>query len=153
MNSLLIVLRLILVLICYSTNHPILITALVIILSLTTRLMASQLTHFWILLALILIFLGGVIILFVYITTLANNEKLVLPSTSKSRLLLAAPLRIIRITWLSNNSALTLLPTLGAYFNPVSGRNLILLTAYLLLALSRVVKLRQSNRGALNAWS
>ena len=98
-------------------------------------------------------FLGGVIILFVYITTLANNEKLVIPNFSKTRVALLILARLIFSFSVFNQPLFRLIPALGIYFNPISGRNLILLTLYLLMALTRVVKLRQRTRGSLIRWS
>ena len=152
-NSLLITSITILVFICFSVNHPVLITALVIVISLVVSLMTYQISYFWIFLALILIFLGGVIILFVYITTLANNEKLVIPNFSKTRVVLLILARLIFSFSVFNQPLFRLIPALGIYFNPISGRNLILLTLYLLMALTRVVKLRQRTRGSLIRWS
>nr|YP_010257212.1 NADH dehydrogenase subunit 6 [Teratura megafurcula]QVM19036.1 NADH dehydrogenase subunit 6 [Teratura megafurcula] len=66
-----------------QTNHPLAMTLIIIlqtlIVALTTGMMSST---FWFSYILFLVFLGGMLVLFIYITTLASNELFSIPTKS-----------------------------------------------------------------------
>nr|YP_010145954.1 NADH dehydrogenase subunit 6 [Gryllus lineaticeps]QQO79793.1 NADH dehydrogenase subunit 6 [Gryllus lineaticeps] len=61
-------------------NHPLAITLLIIIQTLMICIMTGSISYsFWFSYILFLIFLGGMLVLFIYITSLASNEMFQLP--------------------------------------------------------------------------
>jgi NADH-ubiquinone oxidoreductase chain 6 len=59
----------------WQCTHPFLVCLLLILLSATAGGVLALCLNKWVCYALILIFLGGIIVVFIYITSLASNEK------------------------------------------------------------------------------
>jgi hypothetical protein len=111
-------------------------------------ILISSLVSIWGLLALILIFLGGIIVIFSYITSLANNDKLSLSLPN---------LGVLGIIVLRLCLTAPYLPRSPHYIRTIytlgGGRILLYLTGYLLLTLFAIVKLVQYDKGALTTYS
>ena len=128
-------------------NHPLILALNLILLSLFLGGLLGFLSSSWIRIALILIFLGGIIVIFVYFTSLVSNEKLTL--VSKSPLILSPLLVAASATSFLNTSL-----SVGLF----NFRHLIilinlLLISYLLIALFIVVELTSSFKGAVELRS
>ena len=59
-----------------GSTHPLVLALIIIAITLLVGTVASSILAFWVLLALLLVFLGGIIVIFSYITTLARNDKI-----------------------------------------------------------------------------
>lgn len=130
--------------------HPVLIVGSLIISRALTGIILGKILHFWILVSLLLIFLGGMIVIFTYLTTLARRDKLVVPSLPPKITLLFFLIAVIP----SKLSPL-ILPqniSLSSLYSPVSNTTLFLVTAYLLLGLLAIVKLSEAHKGAISKW-
>nr|YP_010554578.1 NADH dehydrogenase subunit 6 [Tachycines shuangcha]UYO78936.1 NADH dehydrogenase subunit 6 [Tachycines shuangcha] len=88
-------------------NHPLMMTLIIIMqtlmICLSTGIMCQS---FWFSYILFLVFLGGMLVLFIYITSLASNEMFKIPSWSM--ILVMITMMIIMITYLILDSSLWL---------------------------------------------
>ena len=76
--------------------HPLTLAWALVFYAILTRLVVGYLRVSWIIYILVLIFLGGVIVLVVYITTLAANEKFIITvNYSRVVLIVGVGLRLI----------------------------------------------------------
>lgn len=130
----------------FQSSNPLMLCLLLIVLALLVGATTGVIFIKWITYSLVLIFLGGIIIIFIYITRLAGSEKFVInPST--------APL----ITLLALSSyALLIHPTQNKKENFIShlfmrtpSYVLWTLVVFLLATLLIVVKIAESFKGAL----
>merc|ERR1711963_853189 len=64
--------------------NPLILCIILVILSSTLGLILQHLFSVWMFNALMLIFLGGIIVLFLYISILSNNEKMQIPARVRS---------------------------------------------------------------------
>ena len=87
-----------LLLVSVFISHPLVLCLNLVGSSLLLGVVLHRLTSLWILNALILIFLGGMIVLFLYISTLSNNEKLLIPTESWLVLIVITVVIIVLIT-------------------------------------------------------
>nr|YP_010572567.1 NADH dehydrogenase subunit 6 [Chandozhinskia hastaticercus]UZH35932.1 NADH dehydrogenase subunit 6 [Chandozhinskia hastaticercus] len=87
-----------------QVNHPMAMTLIIIlqtlIVSLTTGMMTST---FWFSYILFLVFLGGMLVLFIYITSLASNELFSIPTKSLIIILMSLSV-IISISLISDST-------------------------------------------------
>nr|YP_010442995.1 NADH dehydrogenase subunit 6 [Alloxiphidiopsis emarginata]UTD48945.1 NADH dehydrogenase subunit 6 [Alloxiphidiopsis emarginata] len=97
-------------------NHPMAMTLIIIlqtlIVSLTTGMMTST---FWFSYILFLVFLGGMLVLFIYITSLASNELFSIPT--KSLIIISILLSSIILVSLMSDSTLWNMLTLNEEMN------------------------------------
>lgn len=131
----------------FSNSHPLFFCVTLIFYSLIVSLIIYNLLNKWLTLSLILIFLGGIIVVFIYITTLAHNEKLKLEKSITYFLILFR--LIVLIPPLVKPKFINILSLYTSHFSPL----LIFLTLYLLICLFSVVKLCQSFKGAIRKFS
>lgn len=136
-------------LIITSSLHPIVIALIIIVVASAVGLYLSSAVSIWSLLALLLVFLGGIIVIFSYITTLASNDKLSLslPSTRWPLVLTLA-----FVTFSSNYPLPSNNYNLGLVYSITRGSIILFLTLYLLFTLLVVVKITQAHKGALSFW-
>nr|WGO58182.1 NADH dehydrogenase subunit 6 [Centrocolumna ericea] len=143
-------------------NHPLAMGLILLIQTVTVSLISGMLSQtFWFSYVLFLIFLGGMLILFIYVTSLASNEMFFL---STKILILSSLILLISIIIMSmmklypyqnqeidpflsiNNSLMTSLMKL---YNQPTGIITILLASYLFLTLIAVVKITNIFKGPL----
>nr|YP_009271112.1 NADH dehydrogenase subunit 6 [Velarifictorus hemelytrus]ANU83252.1 NADH dehydrogenase subunit 6 [Velarifictorus hemelytrus] len=145
--------------------HPLAITLLIILQTLSICLIVGPLSYsFWFSYILFLIFLGGMLVLFIYITTLASNELFQLPT--KTILMLT----FLMIISLLMSNMLNQIPSPLKYSNDSINNNLmnistennlnqlynypnltltIMTIMYLLITLIIIVKITHINEGPL----
>jgi hypothetical protein len=108
----------------------------------------------WFFYLLVLVFLGGVMVIIIYMSTLASNEKLYMPTSfsdlTVSALLLVAGSGLLKFKVLRNASAVRVVVRRSLYEARVVGRLFFLIT-YLLLTTVSVVKLVKFESGPLVA--
>lgn len=135
-------------------THPVLISYILIGYALLVRIRLSTLRIRWFIYLLVLIFLGGVIILIIYITSIAANEKF----NTQKKFFLGAGLLFIVL----RGVRLLLLPSLEKTFSLerrptflirlIEARSRLIyfwITFYLLLVLIRAVKIVKLEEGPL----
>lgn len=131
-----------------STLHPLLLALVIIALTAIIGSLLSNIISIWMILALMLIFLGGMMVIFIYITTLAREDKLI--STPPTLLFITA--LVVAVTLSFTKSLPVSHVDLRTLYTVRRGSTVIFLTWYLLLTLFAVVKIRQSHKGALTNW-
>nr|YP_010254873.1 NADH dehydrogenase subunit 6 [Amphinemura claviloba]QUA05808.1 NADH dehydrogenase subunit 6 [Amphinemura claviloba] len=136
-----------------------------VIISILTGLIAQS---FWFSYILFLVFLGGLLVLFIYVTSLASNEMFTLSTTTLLPLMLGLPLLVLAI--LSIDSSLLVTSTnnfenfnimytplyqeeatnsLTKLYNTPTSLITLTLVMYLFLTLIAVVKITKINQGPL----
>ena len=138
--------------------HPLAIILVLILQTILISILIFTITQFpWFSYTLILVFLGGILILFTYISNIASNEifkpnlKILLPFSIVpiTTLLIHYPKQNIsseaKISSLSQFSNLTIFKPFSMAIMPVT----LLIASYILLTLLVVVKIRKINQGPL----
>lgn len=132
-------------------NHPISLGFILIFYALIMGALATILISSWFLYLLVLVFLGGVIVLIIYIRTLSANEKFFIPYTRVSPLLII--LFTLTLGFLYEFNKRTSLRSSSCFISNVyeqSNSSLTLvLIIYLLLTILCVVKLVKFEKGPL----
>nr|YP_009026956.1 NADH dehydrogenase subunit 6 [Leptomantella albella]AHW52371.1 NADH dehydrogenase subunit 6 [Leptomantella albella] len=144
-------------------NHPLSMGLVLFLQTILMCLISGLLsTNFWFSYILLLIYIGGMLVLFMYITSLASNE-MFFYSNKMLILLLLTPLILITVYWLNSsfniytfenleniNSTVTFLHTslLKMYNQPIN-KMTIMIAGYLFLTLIAVVKMININKGPL----
>ena len=137
-----------------NSSHPVLTAGLIVILRGGVGMLLGRLINIWLLLALLLIFLGGIIVIIVYVATLARADKIVLPQVSFYHLVLL--ISFIGFLFFNNSIILpvtSLSRTIGSFYSITSSSVLVFLTAYLLIGLLSIVKLSEAHKGAVISWT
>lgn len=131
----------------WACSHPLLLCLLLILASLAVGPLLGLAYSKWAIYALILIFLGGIIVVFIYATNLANNEKFFFrPPSSLSPLLVSGALSIPSVAvFIPPSTPLNL----GILFFSSSIPVIWLLILYLLFILFIRVKITERFKGAL----
>ena len=135
-----------------SVTHPITLRIFLIIISLRTGLLLFSINISWFIYLLVLVFLGGVIILIIYIRTLAANEKFISNYTIFNLIPLAILLifSFVIINYYYCNYILSERISSVISIYEISFYNfLVFLIIYLLLTIVRVVKLVKFETGPL----
>nr|UJG45355.1 NADH dehydrogenase subunit 6 [Siphonoperla burmeisteri] len=142
-------------------NHPLAMGLMLLIQTLCICVITGFLTQsFWFSYILFLVFLGGLLVLFIYVTSLASNE--MFSMSTKTLLMAIIPFNMIMMTLLiidpmpflinSLNMDMAQIETLNLYqeeatpalmklFNQPTGAITLMLVLYLLLTLIAVVKI------------
>ena len=118
--------------------------------TLAVGVVASSAVAFWVLLALLLVFLGGIMVIFSYITTLARNDKMFISPLIRG---LAVVLALMGGYCCLNSSFPVGSFHLGLIYSSSRGNIVLFLTGYLLLSLLAIVKIAQAHKGALTTWN
>nr|YP_010002937.1 NADH dehydrogenase subunit 6 [Gonocephalum sp. MT-2015-Zz052324]ANT72394.1 NADH dehydrogenase subunit 6 [Gonocephalum sp. MT-2015-Zz052324] len=142
-----------------SMNHPLSAGMILLINTITISLITGNLNqNFWFSYILFLILIGGMLILFMYMTSIASNEKFK-TNPMMVMIIMPAPLiawtinKTIKSTIMNNetlmfNEQISMNSSLIKYINlPLSG-TLIFLMIYLLLALIATVKITSFKQGS-----
>nr|ADO60525.1 NADH dehydrogenase subunit 6 [Lycus dentipes] len=137
-------------------NHPITMGLALLLqtvaISLTTGLMMNM---FWYSYIIFMIMIGGMLVLFLYMTSIASNKKF--KFSIKLSIFLFIMMMIFMIMLMLNDfyseilmkTQLNLEMTVLKYFNFPTGNIMILLITYLLITLIAVVKITKTNFGPL----
>nr|UDD86609.1 NADH dehydrogenase subunit 6 [Cryptocercus sp. 3 ZQW-2021c] len=143
-------------------NHPLAMGMMLLTQTILVCLMAGTMSQsFWFAYIMFLIFVGGMLVLFIYVTSLASNEmmslstKMMITSTMSMMVLL-----LLTSSWMKiNNSEMTTNETLNfnnenqmqlnKLYNKPNGKLTIMLASYLFLALITVVKITNITKGPL----
>nr|UZC53686.1 NADH dehydrogenase subunit 6 [Ultragryllacris sp. 1 JL-2022a] len=143
-------------------NHPLSMTLIIILQTLLICTFTGMISQsFWFSYILFLVFLGGMLVLFIYITSLASNEMFSIPTTSIISCLIITT-TIILMSWSLDSTLATLitnnldmnstnltsinhwtettLPLIKLYNNPTN-LNTLMLMLYLFLTLIAIVKI------------
>nr|YP_010519748.1 NADH dehydrogenase subunit 6 [Furcilarnaca wufengensis]UXP34263.1 NADH dehydrogenase subunit 6 [Furcilarnaca wufengensis]UXP34345.1 NADH dehydrogenase subunit 6 [Furcilarnaca wufengensis] len=151
-------------------NHPLTMTLIIIVQTILISLSMGLLSQsFWFSYILFLVFLGGMLILFIYTTALASNEILTLPSTILWTYSMIILLYLLNLWWIdptflnlmTNNPDMipsqstilnywseTIFPLMKLYNNPTN-LNTLMLMMYLFLTLIAIVKITNIFSGPL----
>nr|UAM95679.1 NADH dehydrogenase subunit 6 [Coreamachilis songi] len=152
-------------LIMVSLNHPVAMgTILMIQTTLIAILLGNTYMSFWFSYILFLIFLGGLLVLFIYVASLASNEmfytnfnpKMLVTIMLLTILLcsldfLMTPMKLYSMQSLPSNNNLNnlLMETLSKFYSSTISFMTLSLILYLLLTLIAVVKITKMNLGPL----
>nr|URX53069.1 NADH dehydrogenase subunit 6 [Comatermes perfectus] len=140
--------------------HPL---AMGMILLLQTMMMCliSGIMHqsFWFQYILFMVFIGGMLVLFIYVTSLASNEMLSLSNKLLLLMMAAVPVMILMKEWMMMNNKETMshemmmmneiTATTSKLYNQPNGMLTILMALYLFMALIVVVNITNISKGPL----
>nr|YP_007317449.1 NADH dehydrogenase subunit 6 [Halicryptus spinulosus]CBK55562.1 NADH dehydrogenase subunit 6 [Halicryptus spinulosus] len=143
--------------------HPLMMVLAIMILTLSSALALGVIQpSFWFSYILFLVFLGGLLVLFLYISSLAANEMVYLKMFYSSLMLLPLYWLMMIVFWFMNPTSTNYSHTSTLMMNyedtaslTFSGMNfslIILLMIYLLLTLVGVVNIVQLGHGPLRQW-
>nr|YP_010946489.1 NADH dehydrogenase subunit 6 [Cyrtonotula maculosa]WGO57207.1 NADH dehydrogenase subunit 6 [Cyrtonotula maculosa] len=161
MKLILIIISMMLSIMFTQMNHPLAMGLILLIQTMLISMITGLLTQsFWFSYILFLIFLGGMLVLFIYVTSLASNEMFLLSTKLTISSLIMALLLIFilksffpslinqeTLNFLVMNN-MTSIPLMKLYNNPTSMIT-ILLATYLFLTLIAVVKITNIFKGPL----
>jgi len=145
-------LSLLLVQLIFYASHPISLGLMLVILSLITGAFLIKIRISWFFYLLVLVFLGGVIVLIIYIRTLAANEKIFFKVTNKMVIFTFLSLIILLFLLLEKNLKIKTsigVIVAGSLYECSNISTLIFLIIYLLLTIVCVVKLVKFESGPL----
>lgn len=132
-------------LIALVSFNPIFLSLMLILMSLFTGISLAIVFSKWLILAILLIFLGGIIIIFIYVTALAGRQKFFYPQNSFLYLLAATALSAQAVHSPAPSLSLTNIQEIFHF----SFTSIILFILVLLVTLFIRVKLVESFKGAL----
>nr|AOY39900.1 NADH dehydrogenase subunit 6 [Scolytinae sp. BMNH 1039905] len=135
-----------------TLKHPLSISIALIIQAMLAALSTGTLFNsFWFGFTLFLVMVGGVMVLFVYMTSIASSEKFKSPSPKKLILMTVAIAVLTTMTTknIPSKNSYKLTETFMEYFNPNTMQMMIFLMVYLFVALIAVVKISDKNSGPL----
>ena len=128
------------------SKNPILLCILLILTSLTRGINLAFSFSKWVILAILLIFLGGIIIMFIYVTAISNTQKFFSPKLNEF-LIVIIFISLTPINWSFSSSIFSLIELFN--FNLFC---ITIIVAILLIALFLRVKLVESFKGALKSF-
>ena len=143
---------LLLVQLIFYASHPISLGLMLVILSSITGAFLIKIRISWFFYLLVLVFLGGVIVLIIYIRTLAANEKIFFKVTNKMVIFTFLSLIILLFLFLEKNLKIKTsigVIVAGSLYECSNISTLIFLIIYLLLTIVCVVKLVKFESGPL----
>ena len=146
---LVLIIRIFFMFFCISTN-PLICALRIIITSFFSGFLIFSVYSKWICLILIIVFIGGIIVVFLYVSSLAINKKIVLIFTKNSaKLSIFFFIRILRNIFSPVLIGFNPNTLIFSSYQKISTLTIIFLIAYLLLALILVVKNSESFKGSL----
>nr|AVN68222.1 NADH dehydrogenase subunit 6 [Paranauphoeta circumdata] len=145
-------------------NHPLAMGLILLIQTIMISMISGMISYsFWFSYILFLIFLGGMLVLFIYVTSLASNEMFTLSTKLiiLSIILIPIMIFIIKIPSILNNQELMNLPQLNSItnmpliklYNQPTSIITIMLALYLFLTLIAVVKITNIFMGPLRTMN
>nr|YP_009890101.1 NADH dehydrogenase subunit 6 [Polyphaga plancyi]QKK69174.1 NADH dehydrogenase subunit 6 [Polyphaga plancyi] len=142
-----------------NMNHPLAMGLTLLVQTTIICVMSGMMTQtFWFSYILFLIFLGGMMVLFIYVTSLASNELFHLSTTMLLMLLMIITLMFLSINLPLNNMDMMnynflmendIIPSLMKLYNKPNNMITILMASYLFLTLITVVKITNISKGPL----
>ena len=139
--------------IIFYLSHPISISISLIFIAILARIISFSISSSWFFYLIILVFLGGVIILIIYIRTLAANEKFSLLNIKSRRVIFFVILRLLFIFLIKYKNIFNFVrlnnTAVGILYESSNFSLLLFLIMYLLLTLVCVVKLVKFESGPL----
>nr|BAE46525.1 NADH dehydrogenase subunit 6 [Neocalanus tonsus] len=152
MSMMFIFLSLLLVQLMFYASHPISLGLMLVILSLITGAFLMKISISWFFYLLVLVFLGGVMVLIIYMSTLAANEKIFFKVTNKMVIFTFLSLIMLLFLLLEKNLKMKTsmgVMVAGSLYECSNMSTLIFLMIYLLLTMVCVVKLVKFESGPL----
>ena len=131
-------------LIIINARRPVSISILLVLIRLQVAVLSGIINSSWLFLVIALIFLGGIIVIFLYLSTLSISEKLVTPKLNFLICFLLISILVIIAPWQTLNFNLR-----TTMLKPISLRVIFILVLYLTSALLLAVKFAQSFKGAI----
>lgn len=139
--------------IIFYLSHPIRISISLIFIAILARIISFSINSSWFFYLIILVFLGGVIILIIYIRTLAANEKFSLLNIKFRKVIFFFYLRLLLMILIKYKNIFNFVrlnnTAVGILYESSNFTLLIFLIIYLLLTLVCVVKLVKFESGPL----
>nr|YP_010411453.1 NADH dehydrogenase subunit 6 [Meliboeus sinae]URN73099.1 NADH dehydrogenase subunit 6 [Meliboeus sinae] len=143
------------------TKHPISMGATVLIKSLLISMITGTLNHnFWFSYIIFIVMVGGLLVLFIYMTSVASNEKFNISSKTTTLTIMSLFLFMIlkpKINLLNNscntmmNFNISWMNSLVKFFTAPQSSILLLMMIYLLIALVAITKISKSDNGPLRS--
>nr|AVN67852.1 NADH dehydrogenase subunit 6 [Polyphaga aegyptiaca] len=143
------------------TNHPLTMGLTLLMQTIIICITSGMLTQtFWFSYILFLIFLGGMLVLFIYVTSLTPNEMFHLSTTMILMMMATVSLTFLSINLPLNNMDMMthkflmeneITPSLTKLYNKPNNMITILLATYLFLTLITVVKITNISKGPLRS--
>nr|UGN61651.1 NADH dehydrogenase subunit 6 [Cryptocercus wolongensis] len=143
-------------------NHPLAMGMMLLIQTILVCLMSGMMSQsFWFAYIMFLIFIGGMLVLFIYVTSLASNEMLTLSTKMLITSMISMMLLLLTMkNWMKINNSETMTneelnlnnenqTQLNKLYNKPNGKMTIMLASYLFLALITVVKITNITKGPL----
>nr|YP_010227862.1 NADH dehydrogenase subunit 6 [Cryptocercus laojunensis]UDD86648.1 NADH dehydrogenase subunit 6 [Cryptocercus laojunensis] len=144
-------------------NHPLAMGMMLLMQTILVCLMSGMMSQsFWFSYIMFLIFIGGMLVLFIYVTSLASNEMLTLSAKMMmtSTMMMTLLLFMMTSNWMKINNSETMTNELlnlnnenqiqlNKMYNKPNGKLTIMLASYLFLALITVVKITNITKGPL----
>nr|UGN61781.1 NADH dehydrogenase subunit 6 [Cryptocercus sp. 2 ZQW-2021c] len=143
-------------------NHPLAMGLMLLMQTILVCLMSGLMSQsFWFAYIMFLIFIGGMLVLFIYVTSLASNEMLTLSTKMMIMSTLSMMLILLMMkNWMKINNSETVTneelnlnnenqTQLNKLYNKPNGKMTIMLASYLFLALITVVKITNITKGPL----
>lgn len=138
----------------FFSYHPLLMALLLILFTLASMQLISLTVSRWVSISIILIFLGGMIVIFIFMASLCRREKIFI--RVKNLFFISMTLIFLRLgitVFFDNISSLPALSTrsINIYFSNTMP-NFILVTFFLLITLFSVIKITEYFKGALSNY-
>nr|YP_010227797.1 NADH dehydrogenase subunit 6 [Cryptocercus sanchaensis]UDD86557.1 NADH dehydrogenase subunit 6 [Cryptocercus sanchaensis] len=143
-------------------NHPLAMGLMLLMQTILVCLMSGLLSQsFWFAYIMFLIFIGGMLVLFIYVTSLASNEMLTLSTKMMIMSMMSMMLIMLMMkNWMKIYNSETMTneklnlnnenqTQLNKLYNKPNGKMTIMLASYLFLALITVVKITNITKGPL----
>nr|UGN61690.1 NADH dehydrogenase subunit 6 [Cryptocercus sp. 2 ZQW-2021c] len=143
-------------------NHPLAMGLMLLMQTILVCLMSGLMSQsFWFAYIMFLIFIGGMLVLFIYVTSLASNEMLTLSTKMMIMSMMSMMLILLMMkNWMKINNSETMTneelnlnnenqTQLNKLYNKPNGKMTIMLASYLFLALITVVKITNITKGPL----
>nr|ALO76702.1 NADH deshydrogenase subunit 6 [Melittomma sp. MEL01] len=137
-----------------TMNHPLTLGLMLITQTTMVSLITGSMSpSFWFSYIIFIIMVGGMLVIFIYMTSIASNEEL-----SWNPMSIAIPILALPISWLTPavekanleaSNPQVQMNTLNKLINMPSNMMIILLIIYLLIALIAVVNISKSGKGPL----
>lgn len=136
-----------------AASQPLILCLLLIIYSMSLAALTETLVSNWLCYAILLIFLGGIIVVFLYVRTLSSETKLFLPQFPPQVILRAFLVLLVPSIFCMSTTKPRFMYFLSYFFLKNNFILMTFLVGYLLLALFLVVKFSESFKGALiKSW-
>nr|AXS65788.1 NADH dehydrogenase subunit 6 [Cucujoidea sp. 22 KM-2017] len=129
-------------------NHPLMMMIILFFQSINIALFLGKMKNFWFSYILLLVMIGGLLILFLYMTSFVYNEKIIFSKLNYFIIFMIFFTLIINYkTFVYSNN--TIIYSINKYFNYSFIPMFILLMFYLFIVMSAVIKITNNSRGPL----